>query len=273
MKEVSIFDKIKWITPKNSEAWYARDLQNLLEYAEWRNFKKVVDKAKEACFNSGYDVSMNFFDCKKKIKTGVSEREIDDVVLSRYACYLIIQNSDPAKEVVSLGQTYFAQQTRKQELFEEFNLLSEDKKRVSIREELKEHNKSLAEAASNAGIKEGPEYAEFQNYGYKGLYGGMTARDIHEKKNLSSNQKILDHMGSAELAANLFRATQTDEKLRRDNVKSRDEANKTHYNVGKKVRDTISEIGGQMPEDLPTPDNIKDAKLRIKEKEDVKKIK
>lgn len=271
MDNRNVFDTIKFKTPRNNDAWYARELQTLLEYSEWRNFKKVIDKAKESCSNSGNDVSMNFYDYKKEIKTGVSIREIDDVILSRYACYLIIQNSDPSKEIVSLGQTYFAQQTRKQELLEEFDLLSEDKKRISIREELKEHNKSLAEAANNAGITK-KDYGKFQNYGYKGLYGGMTAKDIHAKKRLKKSQKILDHMGSTELAANLFRATQTDEKLRKENIKSKDLANQTHFEVGKKVRETIKELGGTMPEELSTPDNIKNAQKRIEE-EKKKKLK
>jgi DNA-damage-inducible protein D len=183
-----------------------------------------------------------------------AEREIEDIILSRYACYLIVQNGDPKKEVIALGQTYFAIQTRKQELQDEFEKLDEDKKRLAIRNELKEHNKYLADAAKNAGVETNQEYAVFQNFGYMGLYGGMKAQDIHKKKGLKPNEKILDHMGSTELAANLFRATQTEEKLRRENIQGKDNANKTHYEVGKKVRQTIEELGGTMPEELPTPE-------------------
>lgn len=184
-----------------------------------------------------------------------SKREIEDIMFSRYACYLIVQNADPRKEVVALGQTYFAVQTRKQEVEgeEDFLDLSEDRKRLAIRNELKHHNKRLVAAASDAGVKTNIEYAVFQNHGYQGLYGGLDAKGIHAKKGLKKSQQILDHMGSTELAANLFRATQTEEKLRREKITGKREANQAHYEVGKKVRQTIVDLGGTMPEDLPTP--------------------
>lgn len=183
-----------------------------------------------------------------------AEREIDDTMLSRYACYLIVMNGDPSKEVIAVGQTYFAIKTRQQELIENYDQLSEDQKRLAIRNEMIAHNKSLAEAAQMAGVVDPRDYAIFQNKGYQGLYGGLGAKEIHARKGLKKSQKILDHMGSTELAANLFRATQTDEKLRRENVQGKQAAYNTHYEVGKKVRQTIKELGGTMPEDLPTPE-------------------
>lgn len=249
------FEDIKRFTEEGIEFWYARDLQVVLEYAEWRNFLKVIKKAKTACENSDYKVSDHFVDINNMVQLGSgAQREIDDIMLTRYACYLIVQNADPRKEVVALGQTYFAVKTREREIEEEFEELTEEQKRLSIRNELKNHNKSLAEAAQMAGVNEGIEYAIFQNKGYEGLYGGLKAKDIHQRKNLKKSQAILDHMGSTELAANLFRATQTDDKLRRENIRGRSQANSTHYEVGKKVRQTIEELGGTMPEDLPTPE-------------------
>lgn len=249
------FEDIKHFTEEGIEFWYARELQVVLEYVKWENFIKVIEKAKEACNNSGYSIEDHFPDVRNMVELGSgAKRQIDDLMLSRYACYLIVQNGDPRKEIIALGQTYFAVKTREKELDDEFDQLTEDQKRLSIRTELKSHNKSLAEAAQLAGVKTPLDYAIFQNKGYKGLYGGLGAQDIRIIKGLKKGQEILDHMGSTELAANLFRATQTDDKLRRENIKGKDKANRTHYEVGKKVRQTIEELGGTMPEDLPTPD-------------------
>lgn len=249
------FEQYKHVNEFGEDFWYARDLQHVLDYEQWRNFLKVIEKAQEACKNSEQLVSDHFAEVSKMVELGSGAmRSIDDFELSRYACYLIVQNADPKKEVVALGQTYFAVQTRKQELQEQFESLDEDKKRLAIRNELKEHNKSLAEAAQNAGVETALDYAIFQNHGYKGLYGGLGAKEIHQRRGLKKSQQILDHMGSTELAANLFRATQTDEKLRRENIQGKTNANRTHFEVGAKVRQTIQELGGTMPEDLPTPE-------------------
>ncbi|MBQ8212462.1 MAG: DNA damage-inducible protein D [Clostridia bacterium] len=249
-----IFENIRHINEYGQEYWLARELQNILEYTEWRNFVKVIDKAKIACHNSGIDINQHFVDVNKSSPMpngGI--RSIDDIQLSRYACYLIMQNGDPRKEIIAIGQTYFAVKTRQQELIDNYEQLTEDQKRLAIRQEMKRHNTALAEAAHNAGVIEPLDYAVFQNYGYMGLYGGLKAQDIKQRKGLKKSQDILDHMGSTELAANLFRATQTEEKLRRDNVQGKYEANMTHYNVGAKVRQTIKDLGGTMPENLPTP--------------------
>lgn len=251
----SLFESIKHINEFGEEFWYARELQIALEYTQWRNFKKVIIKAITACENSKNITSDHFADISKMVNVGSgAERELDDFELSRYACYLIVQNGDSRKKVIALGQTYFAVKTRQQELIENFDDLSEDKKRLAIRSEMKAHNKSLAEAANLAGVSTPKYYAIFQNKGYQGLYGGLGRKEIHTRKGLKKNQNILDHMGSTELAANLFRATQTDEKLRRDHIVGKEDANQTHYEVGKEVRDTISRLGGTMPENLPTPE-------------------
>lgn len=262
------FESIKHIDEDGQEFWYARELQIVLEYAQWRRFSDAIERAKLACYNSGYEVKDHFADVGKMVDIGSgAERKIDDIMLSRYACYLIVMNGDPRKEVIALGQTYFAIKTRQQETIENYENLSENQKRLAIRNEIINHNKALADAANKAGITEPLEYAIFQNCGYKGLYGGMDMKAIHANKGLKKSQKILDHMGSTELAANLFRATQTEEKLRRDNVHGKANANKTHYEVGAKVRQTIKEIGGTMPEDLPTPDkSIKQIEREIEKK-------
>jgi len=267
---VSVFEKIKRTSPEGNEYWLARELSQILEYSEFRHFLPVIDKAKQACQNSGQVIHNHFEDILDMVNIGSgAKREISDVKLSRYACYLIVQNSDPSKEVVALGQTYFAVQTREQEitqLSEYQRLRSEAEKRIFLRNEMKKHNKQLADAARNAGVIEPYDYAIFQDHGYKGLYGGIGARDIHKRKKLSKSQQILDHMGSTELAANLFRATQTEEKLRKDKVTSKAHANFTHHEVGKKVRQTIKDIGGTMPEDLPVVDSIKKITSRKRKK-------
>ena len=264
-----VFEEYRHVNDYGEDYWYARDLQEILQYSKWENFSRVIDKAKEACENSGHNVLDHFPEVRKMVELGSGAvRGINDMMLSRYACYLIVQNADPKKEVVALGQTYFAVQTRKQELQDEFQSLDEDQKRLAIRNDLKEHNKSLAEAAQNAGVETPYDYAVFQNHGYQGLYGGMGAKQIHQRKKLRKSQQILDHMGSTELAANLFRATQTDEKLRRDRIKGKTKANRTHYEVGAKVRQTIEDLGGTMPENLPTPEKS----IKQLEKKEPKRI-
>ncbi len=249
------FESIKHVNEFGQEYWFARELQSILEYIQWRRFHETIERAKLACMNSGYKAEDHFADVGKMVAIGSgTERTIDDIMLSRYACYLIVMNGDPRKEVIAVGQTYFAVKTRQQELIENYEQLSEDQKRLAIRNEMIAHNKSLAQAAQMAGVETPQEYAVFQNRGYQGLYGGLGMRDIHARKGLKKSQKILDHMGSTELAANLFRATQTDEKLRRDNVTGRQAACDTHYGVGVKVRQTIQDLGGTMPEDLPVPE-------------------
>lgn len=251
----SLFEQIKQVDENGIEFWYARDLQGVLEYKEWRNFEKILQKAKEACEQNNNLLVDHFVEVNKMVELGSGAvRNLLDIKLSRYACYLVVMNGDPKKRPIALGQSYFAIKTRERELSEQFDELSEDEKRKSIRNELKEHNKSLCNTASASGVKTPVEFAIFQNKGYQGLYNGMTAKDIHKHKNLDKNEHILDNMGSTELAANLFRATQTEEKLRRENVATKEEANQTHYEVGKTVRETIKNLGGTMPEDLPTPD-------------------
>lgn len=265
----SLFESIRHVNKYGQEFWYARDLQIALEYTEWRNFCKVIEKAKEACRGSNNAVSDHFVDVNKIVNAGATSKDIGDIQLSRYACYLIVQNGDPRKKVIALGQTYFAVKTRQQELIENYENLSEDQKPIAIRQEMKEHNKMLVAAAKDAGVETTLDYAIFQNYGYMGLYGGLKASDIKERKGLKKSQDILDYMGYEELAANLFRATQTEAKLRRENIQGKQEANKTHFEVGKKVRDTIKDLGGTMPEDLPTPEKS----IQQLEREQKKKLK
>lgn len=251
------FENIKQRDAEGNEFWLARPLAKVLEYSEYRHFLPVVERAREACRNSGQADADHFEDILEMVDIGSgAQRKLPDVRLSRYACYLIVQNGDPSKPVIANGQTYFALQTRRQELADDkrFGQLSENEKRLAIRNELAEHNKHLAAAARDAGVDSPLDYAIFQDHGYKGLYGGRGAKDIHARKGLKKSQKILDHMGSTELAANLFRATQTEEKLRRDQVGSKAHANQTHFDVGRKVRQTIAELGGTMPENLPTPE-------------------
>lgn len=262
----SPFERIKRVTDAGNEFWNSRDMAKILEYGDYRNFESVIKKAKMACFNSGNRIEDHFVDVTDMIQIGKGgRREVDSVLMSRYACYLIIQNADPRKNIVAIGQTYFAIQTRRQELADQ---QIEEERRLILRNEIKTHNTKLAEAAKGAGVIEPIDYAIFQNHGYKGLYGGLTAEGIHVRKGLKKSQKILDHMGSTELAANLFRATQTEEKLKRDGTEGKTAANKTHYEVGKKVRKTIEELGGTMPEDLPTAESIK--KLERKKQKELK---
>jgi DNA-damage-inducible protein D len=250
----SLFAQIRHETEEGYEYWSARELARALGYEDYRNFLKVAEKARIACENSGQAVEDHFVDTTDMIAIGKGgRRRVADIHLSRYACYLVVQNADPAKEVVALGQTYFAVQTQRQEEADELAGLTEVQKRLYLRGELSRHNRQLAEAANQAGVVQPIDFAIFQDHGYMGLYGGLKNRDIHRRKGLKSSQHILDHMGSTELAANLFRATQAEEKLRREGVRGKEKANRTHYEVGRKVRQTIEELGGTLPEDLPTP--------------------
>lgn len=262
------FENIRHTNEYGQEFWYARELQQALEYSQWRRFEETIERAKTACLQSENSIEDHFANVGKMVSIGSgAQREIDDIMLSRYACYLIVMNGDPRKQIIAVGQTYFAVKTRQQELVDNYDQLTEDQKRLAIRDEIKRHNKSLAEAAQMAGVETSLDYATFQNYGYMGLYGGLKAQDIKRRKGLKKSQDILDHMGSTELAANLFRATQTDEKLRRENVQGKDAANRTHYEVGAKVRQTIAELGGTMPEDLPTPEKSVNQLAREQEKQ------
>lgn len=274
-ESISLFESIKQYDENGNEYWTSRDLARVLEYTDYRNFLNVVDKAKTACTNSNQLVPDHFVDFNDMIPIGKGgNRPAITIKLSRYACYLIVQNADPSKEIVAQGQTYFAIQTRIAEVqqMEAYqSLTTEEERRLFLREEMIKHNLLLADAAKGAGVIEPFEYAIFQNYGYQGLYGGLGAKDIHARKGLKKNEKILDHMGSTELAANLFRATQTEEKLRRENIQGKAEANRTHYQVGAKVRQTIKELGGTMPEDLPVAESIKIVEKKKKELEAGKK--
>lgn len=254
-KEYKCFEDIKHIRSDGTEFWYARELAVALDYTKWENFQKVIKRAMIACENSGKDVSVCFPEVRKTSNMpngGV--KTIVEYELSRYACYLIVQNGDPRKEIIALGQTYFAIQTYRQEVADRFNELDEDSRRLIVRGDIRQWNQLLAETARNCGVITNEEFAVFQNAGYMGLYGGMTVDDIHRKKELEIGQKILDYMGSTELIANLFRISQTEEKLRKDGIDNSSDATAVHYSVGKEVRKAIEEIGGTMPEDLPTPE-------------------
>lgn len=258
---IANFEAAAYVDDEGVEYWTARDLQKLLGYSDYRNFLNIVNKAKEACTNSGNNIEHHFVDVTDMIEVGKgATREVDNIKLTRYASYLIAQNGDARKEQIAFAQTYFAIQTRKQEIQDDdtaqYTPLSEDQKRVLLRNEIKEHNKNLASAAKQAGVIEPMDFAIFQTFGYKGLYGGLDKAGIQRKKGLVSKQNILDHMGSTELAANLFRATQTEEKLRRDKVVGKHNANNVHYEVGQKVRQAIIDIGGTMPENLPQVEDI-----------------
>lgn len=265
-KEVaSLFESIKHSDENGVEFWSARELAPYLGYKRWENFLEVLEKAKNACKSSVGTILNDFRDVTKIVKAGFTEKPLDDVELTRYACYLVAQNGDPRKPEIAQAQTYFAIQTRYAEIqqMEEYqSLTSEESKRLFLREELRRHNAKLADAAHDAGVETPLDYAVFQNFGYKGLYNGLTAQGIHKKKGLKKGQNILDHMGSTELAANLFRATQAEEKIRREHIKGKDKANEAHYEVGKKVRKAIADIGGTMPEDLPTAESIKQVEAK-----------
>ncbi len=251
----SPFEQIKRINDVGADVWSSRDFSEIIGYSDYRNFETVLEKAKLACSNSGHKIGDHFGDVTDMIEIGKgAQRPIQTVLMSRYACYLAIQNADPRKEIVALGQTYFAVQTRRQEVADEE---IEDQRRIMLREEMRCHNVQLADAAKGAGVVEPIDYAIFQNHGYMGLYGGMNSQEIHRVKALKKSQKILDHMGSTELAANLFRATQTEDKLRREQIKGKAAANQTHQEVGAKVRQTIKELGGTMPEELPAVESIR----------------
>ena len=260
----SVFENIKHIDEFGNEFWYARELSKVLEYKDWRNFLKVLNKAKEACKNSGINVKEQLVDINKLSKRNNNALiNIGDYKLSRYICYLIVQNADPSKEVVALGQTYFAIQTRKQEITEqEYDTLSDDEKRFYQRRLIKQGNYTLQKVAVLSGVK---NMGEFHNAGYRGLYNGETADDIFKRKKLRYREDILDNMNEDELVDNLFRINQTKQKLLRDNVTKEEEADNIHYEVGKKVRKAIADIGGVMPEDMPTP------KKSLKELEKEKK--
>ena len=265
-KNRETFESIKHIDEYGNEYWMSRDLALALGYSDYRNFRNVGRKAFEACKNSGINPLDHFVETTDMIIAGKgAERQVNNVKMSRYACYLAVQNADPSKPIVAQAQTYFAIQTRRAEiLLDQESLTEEERQRLQLRSEMKKHNTQLAGAAKEAGVSTGKDYAIFQNAGYQGLYDGLTKSDIHERKGLSKSQDILDHMGSTELAANLFRATQTEEKLRKEGIKGKENANKVHRQVGAKVRKAIKDIGGTMPEDLPVAESIK--KLERKEK-------
>ena len=262
------FENIKHIDENGIEFWYARELMPVLQYTKWQNFEKIIDKAKTTCKNSNFDILDHFTDTSKMVLIGSGAyRKQIDYKLTRYACYLIAQNGDSRKKVIALAQTYFAVQTRKQEINEKnYSMLTEDEKRFYQRNLTKKGNFSLNQTAKNAGVK---NFDKFHNSGYKGLYNGETANDIAKRKGLRYREDILDNMGSEELAANLFRITQTESKLKKDNIFTEKEANKTHYNIGKNIREVIAKNGGTMPEDLPTPKKS----LKQLEKENKKTLK
>ena len=253
-KEYKRFEDIKHVRNDGSEYWSARELAETLEYTQWRNFEKVIKRAMIACENSGRSVFDDFAEVSKIVDAGVTSKPIKDYELTRYACYLIVQNGDPRKEVIALGQTYFAIQTYRQEVADHFNQLDEDRRRLVVRGDIRQWNQLLAETAHDAGVITSEEFAVFQNAGYMGLYGGLDVEDIHDRKGLAVGQKILDYMGSTELIANLFRISQTEEIIRKDEIQGADKATSVHYNVGREVRQAIENIGGTMPEDLPTPE-------------------
>jgi DNA-damage-inducible protein D len=268
-EEYRTFERIKQTDENGAESWFARDLQEVLQYTQWRNFQKVIDRAILACKNSGFEVTEHFAEVSKTIKMPkTAEKLVTDYQLTRYACYLIVQNGDPRKEIIALGQTYFAIQTRRAEVADAFNLLDENNRRLVVRGNIKQWNQLLAQAAHNAGVLTEEEFAIFQNAGYMGLYGGLTVADIHARKNLKEKEKILDFMGSTELIANLFRISQSEEKLKADKASNPAEANNIHYEVAEKIRNAMIEMGTTLPENLPTPEKS----IQTIEREEIRKL-
>lgn len=264
-KAKAVFESIKRTDENGNEWWSSRELAKALTYTDYRNFLEVMRKAWDSCKNSGQNPNHHFVKVTEMIPIGkTAEREVETWLMSRYVCYLAVQNADPSKTIVAQAQTYFAIQTRRAEKLLDTPFSEEEERRLMLRSEMKKHNTRLASAAKESGVLTNKDYGIFQNAGYKGLYGGLDQDDIHKRKKLKENQRILDHMGSTELAANLFRATQTEDKLRRDKIHGKAAANQTHFEVGQKVRDTIMELGGTMPENLPTPESIK--RLESKQK-------
>jgi len=284
VKEYESFEKIKQTDKNGNEFWSARDLQGVLDYSKWENFSKVIDRAMLACKNSGFEIKDHFPEVRKMVEMPSKMREeqeigfpdvrktktkqIIDYKLTRYACYLIVQNGDPRKEIIAIGQTYFAIQTRRQELADAFNQLDENNKRLVVRGNIKQWNQLLAEAAHNAGVITDEEFTIFQNSGYMGLYGGLSVSDIHKKKGLKESEKILDFMGSTELIANLFRISQTEEKLKIDQIATAVEANEAHYKIAEKIRKAMIDMGTTLPENLPTPEKS----IQLIEREEIRKL-
>ena len=267
--EYASFEEIKQTDEAGVEFWHARDLQRVLNYAKWENFSKVINRAILACKNSGIEVADHFPEVRKMVKIGSSAlKSTLDYKLTRYACYLVVQNGDPRKEIIALGQTYFAIQTRRQELADTFNQLDENNKRLVVRGNIKQWNQLLAEAAHKAGVITDEEFAIFQNAGYMGLYGGLTVADIHKRKKLKKNEKILDFMGSTELIANLFRISQTEEKLKKDKTATPMEANEIHYQIAEKIRKAMIEMETTLPADMPVPEKS----IQVIEREEIKKL-
>ena len=269
-----IFEEIKHIDENDVEFWYARELMSILEYTNWRNFEKLIDKAMNSLKTTNINISDHFDVNIKIVEAGATRKTVKDFKLSRYACYILVQNGNPRKKTIALGQQYFAIQTRKQEISEtNFEELSEDDRRLKLREDVKDFNKKIAKEAKNVGVQ---NFGKFQNFGYRGLYNGETANDIKKRKKLDEKEQILDHMGSTELAANYFRITQTEERLKKGDIQGENNANNTHFNIGKKVRETMIEISGTKPEELPTPEkSIKEIQKekRLLDKENKKKLK
>lgn len=272
-KAKETFESIKKVDENGEEWWSSRELAKVLNYVNYKYFLEVMRKAWTAAYNSGVNPANHFVVYNEMVPIGSNaERQVDTVRMSRFACYLSVQNADSSKTIVAQAQTYFAIQTRRAEKLLDTPFTEEEEKRLMLRGEMKRHNSRLASAAKEAGVVTNKDYGVFQNAGYKGLYGGLDQEDIHKRKGLKDSQRILDHMGSTELAANLFRATQTEDKLRRDNIHGISAANRTHYEVGQKVRETIMELGGTMPEDLPTPESIKRLESRQKRLESKQKL-